>query len=89
MAKKYVKIGAVLDTGKGPFIVLGNSKSTDPKYVSTVNLQVLDGNGEVLVEGTNGAVSLFDPRRRPGISEEQAAKIPDTVVYELVIVKDE
>lgn len=87
MAKQYIKLGAVLEGDKGPFIVLGNSKATDPKYNSTVALTVTDGDGNVLVEGNNGLISLFDPRKRPGITEEQANKIPAKVLYELVIVK--
>jgi len=85
--KVYVKLGAVLQGAKGPFIVLGNSKADKPQYNSTVDIKVTDGDGKVLVEGSNGLISLFDPRTRPGITEEQAAKISPSVLFELVIVK--
>ena len=88
--KKYHKIGAVLRTAKndGVFVALGNSKAKDAKYRNHVEITLKDDSGKVLASTVDGTFAVFNPRQRPGISDEDAAKIPDKVVSELFIVKD-
>lgn len=87
--KKYTKVGAVLKGTKGDntFIVLGNTKSRNEKYNYNVEVRVTDNQGNVITQQKNGILSVFDPRKRPGLSEEDAKKIPDSVLFELFIIE--
>ena len=86
--KKYTKIGAVLKGQKdNTFIVLGNTKARSAKYNYDVEVLVTNGEGTVLTEKKNGIISVFDPRKRPGITSEEAEKIPDSVLFELFIIE--
>lgn len=86
--KKYTKVGSVMDGQYGKFISLGNDRSKDPKYNYTVQIRVTDGEGKI-VQSKNGRLSMMDPRKRPGITEDQASKIPESLVSELFIIQDE
>lgn len=88
MAKKYTKIGAVLNMGKGPFVVLGNEKEKNEAYRYNVEVRVTNLKGEKVAYSKNGTLSLFDPRKRKGITEEQAAKVPAVVQWELVLTEE-
>lgn len=83
----YTKLGSVMQNDKGHYVVLGDSRNKNPQYNFTVEYRVLNNEGQVVAEGANGFLSLFDPRKRPGITEEQAARIPESVVYELFQIK--
>lgn len=85
--KKYTKVGAVLKGQKGSFVVLGNTKSRNEKYNYNVEIRVTDNSGNVITEQKNGILSVFDPRKRPGISEEDSARIPESVLYELFVIE--
>lgn len=88
--KKYTKVGAVLksDKSKGVFIVLGNSNASNEKYRTTVELTVKDASGKVVKSISNGLLTVLDPRKRPGIKEEELEKISDKLVNELFIVEE-
>jgi len=85
---KFKKVGAVLKGNKGSFIVLGNSKAKNEKYNYNVTLTLTDSKGELLAEQTNGLLSVFDPRKRPGITDEERERIPESVLMELFVVTD-
>ena len=87
---KWHKVGAVVkkSNGKGVCILTGNSKAKDAKYQFTVELTVKDGNGKKLFSTTNPLLNVSDPRKRPGITEEDAAKIPASLVSELFFVEN-
>lgn len=86
--KKYTKVGAVLKGQKGnSFVVLGNTKSRNEKYNYNVEVRVTDSQGNAVTELRNGILSVFDPRKRPNITEEEAQRIPESVLFELFIVE--
>jgi len=82
---KWQKLGVVLRGDKGPFLILGDLKNKDSKYQYTVELIVKDSKGEVVHTVQNPLISLSDPRSRPGITEEQRARISDKLRYEAIV----
>lgn len=90
MIKKF-KVGAVQKKkdGSGVTVKLGNfNKNT--KYATTTEVIVRDAQGNVLARSTDAFLQVVDPRKREGITEEQAAKIPDFIRNELfLVVNDE
>lgn len=64
--KKTQQVGiiAVDDQGRER-IQLGNPKNTDPKYAYTVQVRILDANGDVIVTKTNPRITLWDPKKGP------------------------
>lgn len=90
MAKKFIKVGTVQakKSGDGVTVSLG-SNSKNPKYATTTEIVVRDGQGNVLGKAQGGYLMVQDPRQRPGITEDQASKIPDWIKYELVLVTEE
>lgn len=84
---KYTKVGAVLRGDNGPYIVLGNSKATNPKYNYTVELVVKDSEGNVVSSLKNGILSTLDPRKRPGITEAEAEKISSKLISEVFVAE--
>jgi hypothetical protein len=95
MAKKtWIKVGSVLKSSKPrpdggvqqPFVALGNAK--DKYKPVTVELVVKDATGKIIATTENGTLSIQDPRKRPGITPEQAAKIPETLRQDLFLVVD-
>lgn len=88
-ARRYVKIGTVMENEKGSYVILGDNRNPKEEYNYSVELRVLDSEGKVVHEMTNGFLSVFDPRNRPGISDEQRERIPAKLLYELVAVKPE
>ena len=86
MAKTWVNnVGVLRKTAKGPYLLLGNPKGKDEQYRTTVTLTVKDFKGNIITEEVNPLISLQDPRKRKGISEEQAASIPEELRYVLSI----
>lgn len=64
---KTVKVGVVLqleDKKGNPYrtIALGNTKNKDPKYNRTVQIRVLDDEGNVVAKATNPFLSLYEPK---------------------------
>lgn len=59
--KKTLKIGAVLDGKFGHFITLGSSNNPKPEFNRTVQIRVLDNNGNVIYQGTNPKVKMYKP----------------------------
>jgi len=88
MAKRFVKVGNVMKRkdGTGVFIALGNSKAKNEKYRYSVELTVRDFSGKVVGTTTDGLLSITDPRTRPGITEDQAANIPDSIKNEITLM---
>lgn len=86
--KKYTKVGAVLQGKYGPFMVTGNTKATDAKYNYDVlvRVQETDAEGKAVVKTQvkNHILTLQDPRDR---KDADLSKIPDTLLYEVVIVE--
>lgn len=88
MAIKSFKIGSVnkKKDGNGTSIKLG-SPNKNPKYATTVEIIVRDSQGNVLARKKDGDyLTVRDPREREGITEEQAAKIPDFVLKDVVAI---
>ena len=82
---KMKKLGVVLKGDKGPFVILGDSKNKNPQYNYTVELTVKNAEGETVTSLTNPLLTLWDPRKRPGITEEQLGKINDKVRYDVMV----
>jgi hypothetical protein len=73
--KKWTKVGEVRKGDKG-------------NHYLKVNVRV-GGKEEASVTLKTGQnLALFDPRKRPGITEEQAAKIPAYVKYEVMFSEE-
>jgi hypothetical protein len=95
MAKKYTKLGIVRTSAdaekakKGAFITLGNPTAKDKKYRYHTEVRVTDDDGNVLAYIKDGIISVQDPRKTPGITEERLEKIPAWLKHELVIVEDQ
>lgn len=84
---KFHKIGTVnrKKDGSGFYIGMGNPKGK--KYAFSVELVIKNAAGEVVHKVENPMVMIQDPRKRPGITEEQAAKIPEFIVNELFVIE--
>ena len=87
---KWVKIGAVVKkkNGKGVCIITGNQNATNVKYKFNVEITVTDGEGKKVASFKNALLNVSDPRKRPGIKEEELAKIPASLVSELFFVEN-
>lgn len=59
---KSVRVGTIFKGKKGPFVVLGNERSKDPKYNYTVEFRVKDAEGNLVVQGKNPLISMFKPK---------------------------
>ena len=88
---KWHKIGAVVKkkNGKGVCIITGNANAKDPKYQFNVQLTITDAQGNKVASVKNGLLTVSDPRKRPGIKDEDLAKIPASLVSELFFVENE
>lgn len=87
MNDKWIKLGTIRKGKKGNnYIALGTAKS---KYEPVnVKVTVTDLSGKVLAEVTNPSLNAQNPRKRAGITEEQAAKIPEYILAELSLAPD-
>lgn len=78
--KKTVKVGQ-LTTGKDKegnefeTVKLGNDKNKDPRYNYTVQIRVIDADGEIIYEGKNPYLNLYKPH----------ANAPDFIKSDLVV----
>jgi hypothetical protein len=59
---KSVRVGTIFRGKKGPFLVLGNDRSKDPKYNYTVEFRVKDAAGNIVTKGQNPLISMFIPK---------------------------
>ena len=87
--KKYVKLGVIMKGEKGPYLILGNNKNKNADFNYSVEVRVVDNSGNKKAYTKNGILSLFNPRKRPGITEEQASRIPKSLEYDVMLVVDE
>lgn len=80
--KKWYKLGTIKESEKGTrYLALGSPKSTyEPVNVTVI---VTDLSGKELARAVNPSLNIQNPRKRPGITEEQAAKIPAYVMAEV------
>lgn len=86
---KFTKVGTVqLKKDKsGESLKLG-VYNKNPKYAVNVDIRVRDSQGNTIAQGTDCYLMLQDPRERPGITEDQMAKIPEFILKELVLVTE-
>ena len=84
---KFFKVGKVLlkKDKTGRYISLGDPNGK--KYAYTVDIRIKNAADETVFQGTNCAVFMQDPRKRPGITEEQSEKIPSFILEELFVVE--
>lgn len=81
MNKEWVKLGAIKKSDKGSqYIALGIKGKYKP---CTVEVTVKDSTGKVIATATNPNITIQNPRKRKGITEEDAAKIPEFLLAEL------
>lgn len=85
----FHKIGTVnaKKDGSGFYIGMGNPKGK--KYAYSVELIIKDATGKVVHKVENPFVNIQDPRKRPGITEEQASKIPEFIKNELFVIQND
>ena len=80
--QKWFKLGLIKKGKSGNnYITLGNPKG---KY-EPLNVEVIvtDMSGKVLTKSTNPNLNVQNPRKRPGITVEQAERIPEYILAEL------
>lgn len=85
--KKYIKLGAVLDNGKGPFLVLGDTKSNNEKYRFDVQIQVRNSKGEVVTKVVNPLISFFDPRKSKQQEGKEPRQVSEKLRFEAFVVE--
>jgi hypothetical protein len=86
-SKPRQRLGKVLKGEYGPFIALGRNDSGDEKYHYDVEITVKDKAGNVLVKQVNGFIGMYNPRKSDFLTEEQKAKLPENLQFELSIIK--
>lgn len=87
---KWVKIGKVIrKKAGGVCVVVGEPDNKNEQYKYSVEVTVKDSSGKKVANFTNGFLTVTDPRKRPGITEEQASKIPASLVSELFFVENQ
>lgn len=65
MAKKTQQVGIVAKNDEGKrYIKLGNNKNKDPKYNYTVELRVLNNDGDLIVKKVNPSLSMWNPKTK-------------------------
>ena len=86
---KFTRLGVVMSRkdGKGTFVSLG-SRSKNEKYKLDVEVTVKDSSGKIVAQATNPILNVQNPRTNPNLTEEQIARIPDSIKNELVLVTD-
>lgn len=88
MATKWYNLGKVMSK-KAPKQGLQIALGGDKYDKLTVTLTVTDEQGNILAQVDNPYLQVQDPRKRPGITEEQAAKIPAFIKQTLSLAVDE
>jgi hypothetical protein len=80
--KEWIKLGAIKKGKTGNnYIAFGTPKSKFGPV--NVELVVKDLTGKVLATIVNPNVNVQNPRKRPGITPEQAALIPEYLLADL------
>lgn len=80
--KDWLRIGSIKKSDKGhQYLTLGTEKAKFKPF--TVELIVKDATGKVLAHVTNPNLNVQNPRKRPGISEEDANKIPSFLMADV------
>lgn len=83
---RFIKVGSVM-TKKAP--KTGVHIGTGDKFRKlNVNVTVTDESGNTVAQATNPFLHVQDPRKRPGATEEEVAKIPTWLKQELFLVVD-
>jgi len=81
---KWLNLGSVRKGRSGnTYIQLGSPK--DKYNPVTVELIVKDPAGNVLAKVENPALNTQNPRKRPGVTEEQLAKIPEFLLANVTL----
>jgi hypothetical protein len=79
--KSWIKLGSIRKGKTGnSYIALGSPKDKQP---TTVELVVKDASGAVLATVVNPMLQVQNPRKRPGATEEQIAKVPEWLVADI------
>lgn len=86
----FHKVGAVFKKKAKPGVVvtLGNSQAKSEKYRTSVEVTLFDAQGKKITSIKDGFLTVLDPRKRAGITEEQLGKIPQNLISELFIVEN-
>lgn len=86
---KWVKFGKVIKKQKGGVCVkLGDPDNKNSDFAYNIEIKVTDAKGKVVASTKNCFLNVMDPRKRPGITEEQISKIPASLVSELFFVEN-
>jgi len=79
---RWIKLGSIRKGKKGNnYVTLGTAKSKFEPV--NVEVTVTDLSGKVLAKVMNPNFNAQNPRKRNGITAEQAAKIPEYILAEL------
>lgn len=90
MAIKSFPLGAI-QTKKdktGQTVRLGNPNAKNEKYRYTVQIRVLDNQGNVIAKAENPYVQIKDPRKSTAPNFD-VNKVPDYIVSELLLTVDD
>lgn len=87
---KFTKVGTLQlkKDRSGQTVKLGVYNKND-KFKTSTDIRVKDAEGNVVAGGTDSYLIVQDPRNRPGITPEQASRIPDFILGDLVLVTEE
>ena len=69
----------------GSFICLGNPNGK--KYAYAVDIRLRDASGNVVFQGENVILNLFDPRKNPNVKDK--SKIPENIEFEVIVIEQE
>lgn len=86
---RWIKFGKVIKKKNGgTCIVVGDPEARNPAFQYNVEVTIKNGSGKKVAEFKNGFLQVTNPRKRAGITEEQASKIPDSLLSELFFVEN-
>jgi len=92
---KWIKIGTVMKrkSGKGSYLQINSQGNPNKNGLGAVKLSVKTESGweEVAVSANQKGLilSIMDPRARPGISDDEKARVPDFVKAEIFLPPSE
>lgn len=77
----WLKLGTIRKGKTGnQYISLGSPKDKSPL---TVELIIKDASGAVVAQVTDPMLQVQNPRKRPGATEEQIAKVPEWLMADI------
>lgn len=77
----WFKLGSIRKSKTGnQYIALGDAKGKTPYSVEII---IKDASGAVLAQATNPALQVQNPRKRPGATEEQIARVPEWLLADI------